>query len=175
MQKDGVTGEEKPLLAKAISGTYLHREVQKSVFIIGIRGAGKKTRGGWTSRILGWPFIDMDTELEKQEGRSIPEMLKDNDWESFRRKETLLHKRLMKEEPEGCVLAAGGGIVETPECRSFLKDWQNEGMVLYATRDVKAIMDFLHVDKDPPAYVEDVFGVYLRRKPRYEERSNINT
>jgi pentafunctional AROM polypeptide len=63
-----------------------HGEVRKSIFIIGMRGAGKTTTGGWAARILGWPLIDLDTELEKTEGMSIPEMLKDNDWDGFRRR-----------------------------------------------------------------------------------------
>lgn len=164
----------KPLLVKGVSGTYLHREVKKSIFIIGMRGAGKTTTGGWASKILGWPLVDMDTELEKDQGMTIPEMLKDNDWDGFRRKELNLLKRLMGERPEGYIFATGGGIVETPEARELLKDWQNEGMVLYVTRDIKAVMDFLNIDKTRPAYVEDMMGVYLRRKPWFEECSNLH-
>lgn len=171
---NGSNGVKRPLLVKGVSGTYLHREVKKSIFIIGMRGAGKTTTGGWASRILGWPLLDMDTELEAQEGMSIPEMLKDNDWAGFRRRELTLLKRCMKEKPNGHIFATGGGIVETLECRELLKDWQNEGMVLYVTRDVKAVMDFLNIDKTRPAYVEDMMGVYLRRKPWFEECSNLH-
>ncbi|GIZ42243.1 hypothetical protein CKM354_000551800 [Cercospora kikuchii] len=153
---------------------YVNGEVKKSVFIIGMRGAGKTTTGGWASRILGWPFVDMDTALEEQEGMSIPEMLKDNDWDGFRQKELKLLKRLMKEKPEGYVFATGGGLVETPEARELLKAWQKDGMVLYITRDVRAIMDYLNIDKTRPAYVEDMMGVYLRRKPWFEECSNLH-
>ncbi|KAK4626152.1 Pentafunctional AROM polypeptide [Fulvia fulva] len=171
---NGANGVKRPLLVKGVSGTYQHREVKKSIFIIGMRGAGKTTTGGWASRILGWPLADMDTELEAQEGMTIPEMLKDNDWAGFRQKELKLLKRLIKEKPNGHIFAAGGGIVETPECREILRDWQNEGMVLYVTRDIKAVMDFLQIDKTRPAYVEDMMGVYLRRKPWFEECSNLH-
>lgn len=171
---NGNGGLKQPLALRGVSGTHMHREVKKSMFIIGMRGAGKTTTGGWASRILGWPFIDMDTELEAQEGMSIPEMLKDNDWDGFRRREVKLLKRMMKEKPDGHIFATGGGIVETPEARELLKNWQNEGMVLYVTRDIKAVMDFLNIDKTRPAYVEDMMGVYLRRKPWFEECSNLH-
>ncbi|CAK3952200.1 Pentafunctional AROM polypeptide [Lecanosticta acicola] len=174
MLTNGINGVKTPLLVKGVSGTYLHREVKKSIFIIGMRGAGKTTTGGWASRILGWTLVDMDTELEIEQGMTIPEMLKDNDWAGFRRKELNLLKRLMREKPEGYIFAAGGGLVETPEARELLKDWQNEGMVLNVTRDVKAVMDFLNIDKTRPAYVEDMMGVYLRRKPWFEECSNLH-
>ncbi|USW49088.1 Putative pentafunctional AroM protein [Septoria linicola] len=153
---------------------YMNGEVKKSVFIIGMRGAGKTTTGGWAARILGWPFVDMDPELEKQEGMTIPEMLKDNDWDGFRQKELKLLKRLMTEKSQGHVFATGGGIVETPEARALLREWQKDGMVLHITRDIKAIMDFLQIDKTRPAYVEDMMGVYLRRKPWFEECSNLH-
>nr|POE53554.1 pentafunctional arom polypeptide [Quercus suber] len=149
-------------------------EVKKSIFIIGMRGAGKTTTGGWASRVLGWPFLDLDFELERVEGMTIPEILKDNDWESFRRKELALLRMIMATKPNGHIFATGGGIVETPEARQLLIDWQKDGMVLYVTRDVKLIMDYLCIDKTRPAYVEDMMGVYLRRKPWFEECSNLH-
>ncbi|KAI7070673.1 Pentafunctional AROM, partial [Hortaea werneckii] len=154
----------------------LHRQspVKKSIFIIGMRGAGKTTTGGWASRILGWPLLDLDSELERTEGMTIPEMLKDNDWAGFRNKELALVKRVMREKPNGYIFATGGGIVETPEARQLLVEWQKDGMVLYVTRDIGLVMEFLQIDKTRPAYVEDMMGVYLRRKPWFEECSNLH-
>jgi pentafunctional AROM polypeptide len=111
-------------LSNGVKGHAEDREVKKSIFIIGMRGAGKTTTGGWASKILGWPFLDMDTELEAREGMSIPEMLKDNDWAGFRQRELKLLQSLMKEKPDGHIIATGGGIVETPEARELLKEWQ---------------------------------------------------
>ena len=161
-------------VANGMNGVYNLGEVKKSIFIIGMRGAGKTTTGGWASRILGWPLIDLDTELERTEGMTIPEMLKDNDWDGFRQKELRLLKNVMANRPNGHVFATGGGIVETPEARKLLKDWQRDGMVLLVTRDIKLVMDFLQIDKTRPAYVEDMMGVYLRRKPWFEECSNLH-
>lgn len=164
-------------LANGANGT-LHRpqpgKVQKSIFIIGMRGAGKTTTGGWASKILGWPLVDLDTELERTQGMTIPEMLKDNDWDGFRQKELDLLKAVMREKPEGFIFATGGGVVEIPEARELLVQWQKDGLVLHVSRDVSMIMDYLQIDKTRPAYVEDMMGVYLRRKPWYEECSNMH-
>jgi pentafunctional AROM polypeptide len=116
----------------------------------------------------------MDDELERSEGMTIPEMLKDNDWEGFRRRELNLLKRLMKEKPTGYIFATGGGIVETPEARQLLNEWQKDGTVLHISRDIKTVMEFLQIDKTRPAYMEDMMGVYLRRRPCYEECSNLH-
>ncbi|KAF2864263.1 AROM pentafunctional protein, ARO1 [Piedraia hortae CBS 480.64] len=150
------------------------RDVKKSMIIIGMRAAGKTTTGEWASRILGWPFVDLDTELEKQEGITIHEMLKDDDWETFRKKELELLKKVMREKPEGHVFATGGGVVETPEARELLIKWQSDGVVLSVMRDLQLVVDFLQSDKTRPAYLEDTMGVYLRRKPWFEECSNVH-
>ncbi|KAK0884007.1 3-dehydroquinate dehydratase (3-dehydroquinase) [Friedmanniomyces endolithicus] len=162
------------VVTNGINGVHELKEAKKSIFIIGMRGAGKTTTGGWASQILGWPLIDLDMELERVEGMTIPEMLKDNDWAGFRQRELNVLKRVMREKPEGHVFATGGGVVETPEARQLLVEWQQDGMVLYVTRDIKLIMDFLHIDKTRPAYVEDMMGVYLRRKPWFESCSNAH-
>ncbi|KAL4778927.1 EPSP synthase-domain-containing protein [Aspergillus varians] len=145
-----------------------------SIYIIGMRGAGKSTAGNWVSKALGRPFIDLDTELESTEGITIPEIIKTRGWQGFRDAELEILKRTLKERPKGYVFACGGGVVEMPEARKLLIDYhKTKGNVLLLLRDITKIMDFLSIDKTRPAYVEDMMGVWLRRKPWFQECSNI--
>ncbi|EEH44586.2 pentafunctional AROM polypeptide [Paracoccidioides brasiliensis Pb18] len=145
-----------------------------SIFIIGMRGAGKTTSGVWVSKALQRPFIDLDDELEKSEGMTIPEMIKQRGWEGFRDSELALLRRVMTEKPMGYIFACGGGVVELPEARELLTQYhKTKGNVILAMRDIKEVMDFLKIDKTRPAYVEDMMSVWLRRKPWYQECSNI--
>jgi len=147
---------------------------EKSMFIIGMRGAGKTTTGGWAARILGWPLVDLDTALEEHVKMTIPELIKQRGWEGFRDEELQLLGRVMKERPTGHVFATGGGVVEMPEARKLLAAYQKSGgTVVLVTRDIEKVMEFLNIDKTRPAYVEDMMGVWLRRKPWYEECSNF--
>lgn len=148
---------------------------EKSMFIIGMRGAGKTTAGGWASRLLNRPHVDLDVELERTVGMTIPELIKAKGWEGFREEELALLKRMIKEKPKGYVFACGGGIVEIPEARDLLKAYHNTagGIVLLVHRDTEQVMQFLQIDKTRPAYVEDMMGVYLRRKPWFKECSNF--
>ncbi|KAF2148827.1 Pentafunctional AroM protein [Myriangium duriaei CBS 260.36] len=147
---------------------------QRSIIIIGMRGAGKTTTGGWMSRILGWPLIDLDTELENTVGMTIPELIKARGWDGFRAEELALAKNMVKEKPHGYIFATGGGIVEMPDARELLKQHKaSGGPVMHVTRDIQMVLDFLNIDKSRPAYVEDLLGVWLRRKPWYEECSNF--
>ncbi|RMZ74694.1 Pentafunctional AROM polypeptide [Pyrenophora seminiperda CCB06] len=149
------------------------RTEQRSIFIIGMRGAGKTTAGGWAARALGRPFIDLDTALEEHVGISIPELIKAQGWEGFRNEELKLLQQTVKNKPNNHVFACGGGIVETPEARKILIDYQKSGgVVLLVTRDINKVVSFLQIDKTRPAYVDDIMGVWLRRKDWYTECSN---
>lgn len=145
-----------------------------SIFIIGMRGAGKTTTGRWAAKSLNRKLLDLDTELEIREGRPIPDIVRQDGWDEFRKKELAVLKAVMKESATGHILACGGGIVEIPEARALLQDWHRTfGNVLLVERDIAHIMEFLQIDKTRPAYVEDMMGVWLRRKPWFEECSNI--
>ncbi|KAL3445344.1 EPSP synthase-domain-containing protein [Aspergillus insuetus] len=170
----GVKLEGKELEEEESSAPNSTDKANASIYIIGMRGAGKSTAGNWVSKALDRPFVDLDTELETTEGMTIPDIIKTRGWQGFRDAELEILKRSLKERPRGYVLACGGGVVEMPEARKLLVDYhKNKGNVLLLMRDIKKVMDFLSIDKTRPAYVEDMMGVWLRRKPWFQECSNI--
>ncbi|CAJ2510675.1 Uu.00g063000.m01.CDS01 [Anthostomella pinea] len=147
-----------------------------SIFIVGMRGAGKTTSGGWLAGILGRIFIDLDHELERRAGMTIPEIIQDSGrgWEGFRSDELELLKDVLKKQSRGHVFSCGGGIVETPEARELLIAYhRNGGVVLNVNRDVEQMVEYLMRDKTRPAYSEQIRGVYERRKPLFQECSNF--
>ena len=147
--------------------------VEKSIFIIGMRGAGKTTMGAWAARTLGWPLIDLDKELERVQGCSIADLIEQKGWEGFRADELSLLGKEMADRNHKHIFACGGGVVETHKGRELLSNYhQNGGVVLLVHRDTEKVMEFLNVDKTRPAYVEDMRGVYHRRKPWYLQCSN---
>jgi len=158
--------------ARSQHGTALISD--QSIFIIGMRGAGKTTAGGWAADILGRPLIDLDAHLEETVGMSIPELIHNRGWKAFRDEELKVLKAAMTKKPRGCIFACGGGVVEMPEARALLRSYhKGGGIVLLVHRDTDQVMQFLQIDKTRPAYVEDMMGVYLRRKPWFEECSNF--
>jgi pentafunctional AROM polypeptide len=145
----------------------------KSVFIIGMRGAGKTTTGEFAARLLGWKFQDLDATLEEQTSLTIPQIIEKQGWEGFREEETKVLKQVIKEKPTGYVFACGGGVVEMEANRQLLSQYQKDGgIVLLVSRDIGKIVDYLSIDQSRPAYVEDIMGVWLRRKPWYLECTN---
>jgi len=145
----------------------------RSIFLIGMRGAGKTTAGGWIADILGWPFADLDSELEQEAGHPIPRIIEESSWERFRSLEVDILKKVLKEKPEGHVFACGGGVVETPEAREILTAYHRSGgLVILVERNIDDIMAYLQLDKTRPAYVDDMRSVWQRRRAWYYECSN---
>jgi len=168
VQLDGVDLDT-PFHAKS----KLSETSQKSIFLIGMRGAGKTTTGTWMSHILSRPFVDLDSQLESQSKKSIPQIIEESGWEGFRAQELASLKKTVQEKPTGYVFACGGGIVETPEARQLLIDYHKSGgLVILVQRNIEDVMAYLQLDKSRPAYVDDMRGVWLRRKEWYTQCSN---
>lgn len=78
------------------------------LFLIGLPGSGKSTIGKELAVALRTLFVDLDLEIEKQEGRKITSIFK-NDGESFfRQTESAMLKKWCA-SPLGFVMATGGG------------------------------------------------------------------
>ncbi|KAK5660817.1 hypothetical protein OQA88_12186 [Cercophora sp. LCS_1] len=164
-------GEEEPHTARA-------KETQtctaRSIFVIGMRGAGKTTAGRWMSRVLKRPLLDLDEELERREKMTIPDIINgERGWEGFRKAELELLEDVIKNKPTGHIFSCGGGLVETEAARKLLVSYkQSGGPVLLVHRDTDQVVEYLMRDKSRPAYSERIREVYYRRKPWFEECSN---
>ncbi|CAM1509241.1 Fc.00g029800.m01.CDS01 [Cosmosporella sp. VM-42] len=150
-------------------------KADRSIFIIGMRGAGKTTAGRWMATLLDWEFIDLDHELERRAGCTIPEIIRGSrGWEGFREDELALLQDVIDKQPHRRVFSCGGGIVETPVARQLLKEYcQSGGSVVLVHRDTDQVVDYLMRDKSRPAYTNEIREVYLRRKAWYDECSNL--
>jgi XRE family aerobic/anaerobic benzoate catabolism transcriptional regulator len=90
-----------------------HRASFAGIALIGLRGAGKSTLGKVLAKKIGWNFVELNKEIEAQNGLSIAEIIALYGQEGFRRMEqNALNQLLAQKEP--MVLATGGGIVSEP-------------------------------------------------------------
>ncbi|CAN5454549.1 shikimate kinase [soil metagenome] len=81
--------------------------VPEKIFLIGYMGSGKTTVGVALAKLLGWYFLDLDTEIEKQEKKSIGEIFSLYGEEAFREIESKVLRTLKNIHPT--VIATGGG------------------------------------------------------------------
>jgi XRE family transcriptional regulator, aerobic/anaerobic benzoate catabolism transcriptional regulator len=83
------------------------------IALIGLRGAGKSTLGKMLAKKIGWNFVELNKEIEAQNGLSIAEIIALYGQEGFRRMEQAALGQLLARK-ELTVLATGGGIVSEP-------------------------------------------------------------
>ena len=56
------------------------------LYLVGFMASGKTTIGRALAQELGWPFIDIDTEIEAREGRAISQIFLERGESRFRSK-----------------------------------------------------------------------------------------
>jgi shikimate kinase len=79
-----------------------------NVILIGFMGAGKSSCGRMLAKRLGRCFVETDEMIVAREGRSIPEIFRDDGEERFRAIEAEMLELLALKS--GDVIATGGGL-----------------------------------------------------------------
>lgn len=90
------------------------------IFLVGMMGAGKSTVGRCLAERMGMDFVDLDEELERRCGVSIPFIFREEGEEGFRRRESALIEEFTR--AKGLVVATGGGAVTQEKNRTLLKN-----------------------------------------------------
>ena len=81
----------------------------RSIFLIGMPGAGKTYWGQQLAQSHNLPFIDLDVFIEQQDGRSILEIFETIGETGFRQLETLALQTVLSEVRHNTIVACGGG------------------------------------------------------------------
>jgi XRE family transcriptional regulator, aerobic/anaerobic benzoate catabolism transcriptional regulator len=107
----GQIAQAKDILA---GGAAAQRKTSFSgIALIGLRGAGKSTLGKMLAKKIGWSFVELNKEIERDNGLSVAEIIALYGQEGFRRLEQAALTQLLARK-ELMVLATGGGIVSEP-------------------------------------------------------------
>lgn len=130
------------------------------ILLIGMPGCGKSSLGRAAARRLNMKFIDTDAEIERAEGKTIPEIFAEHGERYFRRAETLALKNVIG---QNAVIASGGGIVTEAENIEIMKS----GTVVFIDRPLECIEG--DIDTSGRPLLSD--GGRLKRL--YDERYDI--
>ncbi len=145
----------------------IETRTRPNLYLVGFMGTGKSTVGRALARKLHARFLDSDHEIERQEGRPIPDIFKTEGELYFRGLERAFIEG--GHPPEGCVVACGGGLVVQPGMRELLR---MRGIVasLFATPETifkrtsrNNNRPLLNVD-DP---MERISALLAEREPHY--------
>lgn len=95
-------------------------QLNKSVVLVGLMGAGKTTVGRRLAKVLGVSFKDSDDEISAAAGCSIPDIFEIHGEAIFRDLEQRVIGRLLTDEAPQ-VLATGGGAWMSAQTRQLIK------------------------------------------------------
>lgn len=84
-----------------------------NIVLTGMMGTGKTAVGRYLAERLEIPFYDLDELIERESGRDIPTIFREQGEAVFRGLERDVVARLC--EFEGCIIATGGGTIVNPE------------------------------------------------------------
>jgi shikimate kinase len=134
------------------------------IYLVGFMGAGKSTVGRELSLKLGWPFLDLDTEIEKAEGVSVREIFARSGEPHFRKLEQK-HLQWISQTPQA-VIALGGGDYVDPANRAIA---DTTGVAVWLNTSLAEVKERVRPDGSRPllADPERATQLYADRIPSY--------
>jgi shikimate dehydrogenase len=113
----------------------------RPVLLTGFMGAGKTTVGQALAERLGWPFLDIDWEIEREASLSITEIFSRKGEAFFRALESQIIRRALQTQKN--VIALGGGSLLNP---GLLEDVLGQGQLIYLAADMETLQARLRAD-----------------------------
>ncbi len=140
-----------------------------NIVLTGFMGTGKTTVGRLLARRLERPFVDMDAEIERRTGLSIPELFARRGETAFRHAEAAVAAELGQRH--GLVIATGGGTLLAAQNRRALGA---NGIVVELRATAEAIVERLRgeIEQRPllagPDPLARLRELYARRRAAYD-------
>jgi len=136
----------------------------ENVVLIGMPGCGKTAVGRALAKRMGREFVDLDSEIVRRAGRSIPDIFAQEGEDAFR----ALEAQAVRDVGggTGLVISTGGGVVTRGENHAPLR--QNS-VIIHLTRPLEA----LPTDGRPISQNTDLATLWRKRAPLYASFADI--
>ena len=145
----------------------LHKKM--TVSLTGFMGCGKSSTGRALAARLGARSVDLDEEIVRRDGRSIPEIFVAGGEEAFRAVELETLRTVLDEVDAAgtdTVLALGGGALTLPQAREFV--FSRTRCVWLRTRLDTIRQRLGAADASRPLFA-DADALYASREPLYAQ------
>ena len=137
----------------------------KNIILIGMPGCGKTSIGRYLHDLTKRKLVDLDEEIERKEGRSIPEIFADFGEDFFRKIESSILSEVCKES--GLIVTTGGGVVTRAENKDIIR--QNS-IVIFIKRELNQLAS----EGRPLTQAKGVGQIYRERADLYSSWSDIS-
>ena len=148
----------------------MHLKLKRTpgLYLVGFMASGKTTVGSMLAERLGWSFIDVDSEIERQEGRPIARLFLEEGEEAFRHREADAIQQFVRQVRAGLprVVALGGGAFVQERNWQLLRE---NGITVWLDCPIVTIQRRLGDDTTRPlaADRQQLARLYEERRPLY--------
>ena len=136
-----------------------------NLVLVGMPGCGKTTVGRALAKLSGRALLDLDAEIARQGGRSIPEIFREEGEAAFREMESRVLAQVTADR-SGWIIATGGGAVLRPENREALR---RTGRVCFLRRELGE----LATQGRPLSQGGSLEEMYRQRLPLYQRTADF--
>jgi shikimate kinase len=113
------------------------------IVLTGFMGSGKTSVGSMLAERLGWRFLDLDAEIERRDGRTVPAVFAESGEAHFRKLETAALATLLGQRR--VVVALGGGAPEELGNRLLLEQTPRTAVV-YLEAPLETLLERCELD-----------------------------
>lgn len=141
-----------------------------NVTLIGMPGSGKSTIGVILAKALRYQFLDTDLLIQKEENRSLSEIIAQEGTEKFKEIENRVNASVHVTDT---VIAPGGSVIYCDEAMEHLR---SIGKIVYLKLSLEAVSARLGNLKDRGVLLKEgqtLKDLYEERVPLYEKYADI--
>ncbi|MCB1103660.1 MAG: shikimate kinase [Opitutaceae bacterium] len=144
-----------------------------NLYLVGFMGTGKSTVGRGVARRIGFRLLDSDHEIERMQGRAIPEIFAQDGEPAFR----VMERQFIEtgHPAERTIVACGGGLVVQPGILALL---QSKGVVVCLHASLETVLERTQRHRNRPLLeVEDPMArirqLYAQREAIYKRSGSL--
>ncbi|MFH1905677.1 MAG: shikimate kinase [bacterium] len=141
-----------------------------NIVLIGYRGSGKSSVARVLSKELKLPVLNMDEEITKKAGMSIPEIVEKFGWDRFRDMESEIAEQVSS--LDNYIIDTGGGVILRDK---NVKNLRKNSKVFWLKADITTIVKRIKHGTHRPSltdgksFVDEIEEVLIQRKEKYEK------
>ena len=152
------------------------------VVLTGFMGSGKTSTGEALAELLGWKFVDLDHEIEAQEGMAIRALFAQKGEQGFRAIEHEILRECLRNCDRPTIIALGGGAIVQANNASLVRE--SRALTVFLETPIEEMLQRCGVEDeaDPEnlrplaADAESFRALYEKRLPHYRSAHvTINT
>ena len=144
-----------------------------NLYLVGFMGTGKTTVGRAVAHRIGFHPVDSDHEIERRQGKEIPEIFAQDGEAAFRAMEREFIEQ--GHSAERTLVACGGGLVVPPGMLALLK---SKGVVVCLHASLETILVRTARHRNRPLLAVDnpeerIRTLYAAREPIYRQSGTV--